>query len=155
MEQLSLSQNQFIEEIANIHEQQLEQQYHDYKKTNLSVALRIEMIERSLKLEAGRILIETLDGVLLGFIWGRIEAVGCKVVIEMLYVHPEYRHQGIGAKLKSSIEAWGMSHGAQKIESTVAYSNKKMIEMNLNMNYQVEKVIMSKKLSVINEDNNN
>ena len=54
MEQLSLSQNQFIEEIANIHEQQLEQQYYDYKKTNLSVALRIEMIERSLKLEAGR-----------------------------------------------------------------------------------------------------
>lgn len=155
MEQLSLSQNQFIEEIANIHEQQLEQQYHDYKKTNLSVALRIEMIERSLKLEAGRILIETVDAVLLGFIWGRIEADGCKVVIEMLYVHPEYRHQGIGGKLKSSIEAWGVSHGVQKIESTVAYSNKKMIEMNLNMDYQVEKVIMSKKLSVINEDNNN
>lgn len=155
MKQLSLSQNQFIEEIANIHEQQLEQQYHDYKKTNLSVALRIEMIERSLKLEAGRILIETVDGVLLGFIWSRIEADGCKVVIEMLYVHPEYRHQGIGGKLKSSIEAWGISHGVQKIESTVAYSNKKMIEMNLNMDYQVEKVIMSKKLSVINEDNNN
>ncbi len=38
MEQLSLSQNQFIEEIANIHEQQLEQQYYDYRKTNLSVA---------------------------------------------------------------------------------------------------------------------
>ncbi|WP_326008763.1 hypothetical protein [Staphylococcus xylosus] len=32
MEQLSLSQNQFIEEIANIHEQQLEQQYYDYRK---------------------------------------------------------------------------------------------------------------------------
>ncbi|MGW7797217.1 N-acetyltransferase family protein [Staphylococcus xylosus] len=155
MEQLSLSQNQFIEEIANIHEQQLEQQYYDYKKTNLSVALRIEMIERSLKLEAGRILIQTLDGVLQGFVWARIEAVGCKVVIEMLYVHPEYRHLSIGAKLKSSIESWGISQGAQKIESTVAYSNKQMIEMNLNMDYQVEKIIMSKKLSVINEDNNN
>ncbi|MCE7785936.1 N-acetyltransferase family protein [Staphylococcus xylosus] len=155
MEQLSLSQNRFIEEIANIHEQQLEQQYYDYKKTNLSVALRIEMIERSLKLEAGRILIQTLDGVLQGFVWARIEAVGCKVVIEMLYVHPEYRHLSIGAKLKSSIESWGISQGAQKIESTVAYSNKQMIEMNLNMDYQVEKIIMSKKLSVINEDNNN
>ncbi len=155
MKQLSLSQNQFIEEIANIHEQQLEQQYHDYKKTNLSVALRIEIIERSLKLETSRILIETLDGVLLGFVWGRIETIGCKVVIEMLYVRPEYRHQGVGGKLKSSIEAWGISKGAQKIESTVAYSNKQMIEMNLNMGYQVEKVIMSKKLSVINEDVNN
>ncbi|MEB6297452.1 GNAT family N-acetyltransferase [Staphylococcus xylosus] len=155
MEQLSLSQNQFIEEIANIHEQQLEQQYYDYKKTNLSVALRIEMIERSLKLEAGRILIQTMDGVLQGFVWAQIETVGCKVIIEMLYVHPEYRHQSIGTKLKSSIESWGISQGAQKIESTVAYSNKQMIEMNLNMDYQVEKIIMSKKLSVINEDNNN
>lgn len=155
MEQLSLSQNQFIEEIANIHEQQLEQQYYDYRKTNLSVALRIEMIERSLKLETGRILIQTLDGILQGYVWARIETVGYKVIIEMLYVDPEYRHQSIGAKLKSSIESWAISQGAQKIESTVAYSNKQMIEMNLNMDYQVEKIIMSKKLSVINEDNNN
>ncbi|CFO38754.1 acetyltransferase [Staphylococcus aureus] len=57
--------------------------------------------------------------------------------------------------MKSSIESWGISQGAQKIESTVAYSNKQMIEMNLNMDYQMEKIIMSKKLSVINEDNNN
>ena len=155
MEQLSLSQNKFIAEVANIHEEQLEQQYYDYQKSNLSVALRIEMIERSLKLEAGHILIETLNDILVGFAWGQFEVVGCKVVIEMLYVHPEYRNQGIGDKLKTSIESWGINQGAQKIESTVAYSNKEMIEMNLKRDYQVEKLIMSKKLSVINEDNNN
>ncbi|MBO1919912.1 GNAT family N-acetyltransferase [Staphylococcus xylosus] len=91
-----------------------------------------------MKLETGRILIQTLDGIYKD-LYGRIETVGYKVIIEMLYVHPEYRHQSIGAKLKSSIEWWAISQGAQKIESTVAYSNKQMIEMNLNMDYQVEK----------------
>ncbi|MEJ7142193.1 GNAT family N-acetyltransferase, partial [Staphylococcus capitis] len=72
-------------------------------------------------------------------------------LIEMLYVETTHRNQGVATKLKKEIEAWARDKGAYTIESTVAYSNKKMQKMNFNMGYDMNKVVMVKNLLVNNE----
>ena len=48
MEYLKQTQQQYLNEIAEIHEQQLNEQYEQYQNTTISVALRKEMIENGL-----------------------------------------------------------------------------------------------------------
>lgn len=48
MNRLTIKQTQYINRIAEVHEAELERQNTTYKRTKLSVALRIEMIEHGL-----------------------------------------------------------------------------------------------------------
>ncbi|PHK50419.1 GNAT family N-acetyltransferase [Staphylococcus edaphicus] len=153
MKNITYKQTQYINQIAEIHESELERQYADYRKSKLSVALRVEMIEHGLRNSDDNILIKTNHEQLIGFIWSRYDKVQKLATIEMLYVEPSHRKLGIATILKKEIEAWAMNKGARKIESTVAYSNRKIQELNLNMGYNKDKIIMSKNLLVNNEDN--
>ncbi|NWK84077.1 GNAT family N-acetyltransferase [Staphylococcus sp. GSSP0090] len=152
MNRLTIEQTQFINQIAEVHEMELERQNTLYKKTKLSVALRIEMIERGLKYNEDAILIQTQEEQLVGFIWARYDKSLKTALIEILYVVPTHRNQGIATTLKKEIEAWARNKGAHKIESTVAYSNKIMQKMNFDMGYDMDKVVMVKNLLVNNED---
>ncbi|MDG0842792.1 GNAT family N-acetyltransferase [Staphylococcus equorum] len=153
MEKLSLTQKQYITEIANIHESELAKQNEDYSKSRLSVGLREEMINHGLKYDTDLVWLETQKEQLIGFIWARYLKNYNKVIIEMLYVDEAFRKQGIAKRFKNEIESWAQSQGAQKIESTVANHNVQMQQLNLNMDYHVSKVIMTKNLRVNNEDN--
>ncbi|KRG09215.1 GNAT family N-acetyltransferase [Staphylococcus sp. NAM3COL9] len=153
MEKLLLKQKQYITEIADIHESELANQNIDYSKTRLSVGLREEMINYGLKYNTDLIWLETQKEQLIGFIWARYLKDYNKVTIEMLYINEAFRKQGIATRFKNEVEAWAQAQGAQKIESTVANHNVGMQQLNLNMDYHVSKVIMTKNLRVNNEDN--
>lgn len=152
MNRLTIKQTQYINRIAEVHEAELERQNTTYKRTKLSVALRIEMIEHGLRYSDDTILIQTQGEQLIGFIWARYDKTLKTALIEMLYVETTHRNQGVATKLKKEIEAWARDKGAYTIESTVAYSNKKMQKMNFNMGYDMNKVVMVKNLLVNNED---
>lgn len=152
MEQLKLSEQRYLSEIAEIHEQELEQQYENYKKTTITVALRKEMIERGLKAETDIVLIEREHSQLIAFICARYLKQQEKVVVEILYVAKPYRHQGIAQSLKKEIELWAYAKGAVEIESTVANDNSIMQGFNIEQGYHIKKVIMSKRLTINNED---
>lgn len=153
MEKLTLKQKQYITEIADIHESELAKQNEDYRKSRLSVVLREEMINHGLKYNTDIVWLETQKEQLIGFIWARYLNDYNKVIIEMLHVNEAFRKQGIATRFKNEVEAWARAQGAQKIESTVANHNIQMQQLNLNMDYHVSKVIMTKNLRVNNEDN--
>ncbi|WP_436860050.1 GNAT family N-acetyltransferase [Staphylococcus caeli] len=155
MEQLRLPQKVFIHQIATIHETELARQYNQYSCTSLSIALRVEMIEHGLKYNDDRILIETNEqNEIIAFIWARYIQNERKVLIEILFVDERFRQQHIGESLKMAIESWAIEKGAQSIEGTVAADNKAMQALNLSMGYQINSVVMTKKLIINNEDNN-
>ena len=153
MEKLTLKQKQYITEIADLHESELAKQNEDYRKSRLSVGLREEMINHGLKYNTDIVWLETQKEQLIGFIWARYLNDYNKVIIEMLHVNEAFRKQGIATRFKNEVEAWARAQGAQKIESTVANHNIQMQQLNLNMDYHVSKVIMTKNLRVNNEDN--
>lgn len=153
MEKLTLKQKQYITEIADIHESELAKQNEDYRKSRLSVGLREEMINHGLKYNTDIVWLETQKEQLIGFIWARYLNDYNKVIIEMLHVNEAFRKQGIATRFKNEVEAWARAQGAQKVESTVANHNIQMQQLNLNMDYHVSKVIMTKNLRVNNEDN--
>ena len=74
MNRLTIKQTQYINRIAEVHEAELERQNTTYKRTKLSVALRIEMIEHGLRYSDDTILIQTQGEQLIGFIWARYGA---------------------------------------------------------------------------------
>ncbi|MFQ3904782.1 GNAT family N-acetyltransferase [Staphylococcus sp. Mo2-7] len=153
MEKLTLKQKQYITKIADIHESELAKQNEDYRKSRLSVVLREEMINHGLKYNTDIVWLETQKEQLIGFIWARYLNDYNKVIIEMLHVNEAFRKQRIATRFKNEVEAWARAQGAQKIESTVANHNIQMQQLNLNMDYHVSKVIMTKNLRVNNEDN--
>ena len=153
MEKLTLKQKQYITKIADIHESELAKQNEDYRKSRLSVGLREEMINHGLKYNTDIVWLETQKEQLIGFIWARYLNDYNKVIIEMLHVNEAFRKQGIATRFKNEVEAWARAQGAQKIESTVANHNIQMQQLNLDMDYHVSKVIMTKNLRVNNEDN--
>ncbi|WP_325885059.1 GNAT family N-acetyltransferase [Mammaliicoccus sciuri] len=63
-----------------------------------------------------------------------------------LLVDKSQRNKGIATALKREIEKWAKHMGAYTIVSTVHAHNKTMIHLNESMDYEVEKVIMRKKL---------
>ncbi|MDH9162242.1 MULTISPECIES: GNAT family N-acetyltransferase [Staphylococcus] len=153
MKKVSYQQKDYIYEIAKIHERELERQYENYHMSSISIALREEMIERGLYYKRDIILADFEKNQLKGFIWARYEKNLDKVVIEMLYVDEQYRQQGLASRFKDAIEDWAILLGVQQIESTVAYDNIQMKNINLQRDYHISKVIMTKNLKTINEDN--
>lgn len=100
MEYLKQTQQQYLNEIAEIHEQQLNEQYEQYQNTTISVALRKEMIENGLMANTDVVIIEIQQRRMIAFIWARYLKQYQKVIIEMLYVSEDYRNQGIAKVLK-------------------------------------------------------
>ena len=51
--------------------------------------------------------------------------------IDSLWVHDDYRKNGIGSELKKRGEEWAKSQGAKMVCTQVFYSNQKMINFNI------------------------
>ena len=83
-----------------------------------------------------------------GFIWGkRQEADNNSVMILSLYVENESRNLGIASGLKHELEKWCKKECIDTIETTVHYTNEKMIELNKKLGYTPKMVRMIKKIN--------
>lgn len=152
MEYLKQTQQQYLNEIAEIHEQQLNEQYEQYQNTTISVALRKEMIENGLMANTDVVIIEIQQRRMIAFIWARYLKQYQKVIIEILYVSEDYRNQGIAKVLKKEVEIWAHAKGALEIESTVVNHNNAMKDLNFKLGYHISSVTMNKRLIINNED---
>ena len=151
MKRITLEDEGWINEIATIHEHLISENELDYQVTSTSIALRYEMIISRLKYADDHILINEYVGSLKGFIWGHYEPQLKIVQIEVLYVKPDFRRQGIATHLKRDIEQWANLLGAISIESTVNKDNSDMINQNKVLGYQTSHLKMSKNLKGKNE----
>lgn len=151
MRELTLTEDDYIWEIAEIQEQLISFYESHYQYTKVSIALRFEMIKARLKHSQDKILITEMDQQLVAFIWGHFEPPKKLVQIEMLYVAENYRKQGYASKLKEHIETWAKQVGAITIEGTINVENQAMIELNKQLGYKVSHLKMSKDLQLDDE----
>lgn len=66
--------------------------------------------------------------------------------IYSLWVHDDYRKNGIGSELKKRGEDWAKSQGAKLISTQVYYSNQKMIAFNQKLGFIPQQLEMIKPL---------
>ncbi|MDK4212614.1 GNAT family N-acetyltransferase [Staphylococcus warneri] len=146
MRKLTLSNQAIINEVAIIHEHLLENQEDNYKVTQTSIALRYEMINARLRHTNDTILLLENNQELKGFVWGHYELQTKTVIIELLYVYPHFRRQGLAKQLKMAIEQWAKDIGAESIQSTIHIKNKAMLNLNHQLGYDDSHIRMRKDL---------
>ncbi|GAB6109816.1 N-acetyltransferase family protein [Fusibacter bizertensis] len=84
---------------------------------------------------------------IIGFLWGNRELDHKNTfMILSLYVENQYRNKGVASSLKTLLEKWCRSNEITTIETTVHYTNKKMIALNQKLGYEAGMVTMRKNL---------
>ncbi|AGZ26060.1 MULTISPECIES: GNAT family N-acetyltransferase [Staphylococcus] len=146
MRKLTLNHQTTINEVATIHEHLLENQEFNYKATQTSIALRYEMINARLRHANDIILLLENYQEIKGFIWGHYESQAKTVIIELLYVYPHYRRQGLAKQLKMAIEQWAEDIGATSIQSTIHINNEAILNLNRQLGYDDTHIRMRKDL---------
>ncbi|GAU77526.1 GNAT family N-acetyltransferase [Fusibacter sp. 3D3] len=82
-----------------------------------------------------------------GFIWAyKQEKPEDSVMILSLYTSKTHRKKGHATQLKLLLEAWCKDEGIKTIETTVHYTNSKMLELNKKLGYTAGMVSMRKTL---------
>lgn len=90
---------------------------------------------------------KTENNQIIGFVWAfKQEQPKDSVMILSLYVEENYRKQGIAVELKKKLEEWCLKEGVKQIQTTVHYTNKKMISLNERLGYEPGMLYMTKKL---------
>lgn len=148
MRKLTVEDIDWIETIAKIQEHHIERRELHYNATQLSIALRQDMIVQRLKHSDDMILVELRENTnhVIAFIWGHFEAVHEKVITEMLYTDPHFRGMGYAKRLKAALERWAIEKQAKSIEGTIDAKNVAMIELNKAKAYEISHVKMRKDL---------
>jgi GNAT superfamily N-acetyltransferase len=67
--------------------------------------------------------------------------------IVSLWGHPDYRGQGMAAKLKTKAEEWGKKGGLAFMQTNVHKNNQRMLEMNQGNGYESAYILLRKKLT--------
>lgn len=153
MRRIKAEDNEWIMTIAQLHETQLYEQGFVSEVTSFSIGLRAEMIYRRLYYEDDLIEAVFDHDQLAGVVWGHYDDQNQTVLIEFLYVEPEYRHQHIGTQLKQNLEQWAKEQGASAITSTVKVHNTEMVRLNQHLGYDIDQYVMRKSLTTDSEPN--
>lgn len=138
-----------IQDDANIYKisQMAAESFKDERHSmKLAVSLEYEAIKGSLEYEKSILIGAFIEGECVGFIWAKFDNKDKEVKIYNLLVIENHRKKGIAKTLKREVEKWAQQMGAYSIVSTVHAHNKNMIHINESMDYEVEKIIMRKKL---------
>lgn len=141
---VSLKDNKWINEITSVHENLIAEDGLNYQVIATSITLRYEMIIVRLKYTNDKIVVCEGNSWFKGFIWGHYESQMKVVQIEVLYVVPKYRKQGIATQLKRYLEIWAKDVGA--IEAIVRNNNDNMVALNQKLGYQTTHLKMTKNL---------
>lgn len=87
------------------------------------------------------------EGHVQGFIWAsKQEKPKDSVMILSLYIAEDYRGHGMATNLKAMLEEWCRLEGIKTIQTTVHYSNNKMLALNQKLGYAPGMVFMTKTL---------
>ena len=90
---------------------------------------------------------EDEQGNLQGFIWAyKQEEPKDTVMILSLYITENYRKYGVASNLKMLLEEWCRLEGIEAVQTTVHYTNTKMLALNQKLGYIPGMVNMTKKL---------
>ncbi|SUK17041.1 GNAT family acetyltransferase [Staphylococcus agnetis] len=136
-----------IQQIAHNHVQMLQEDPTVQKgMTTMMCALYEEMILRRLQYDQECIRVVLRETLVVSYIWAHFDQSSKTVTIESLYIHPDYRQQGIAMELKQYVENWARSLKAHHVIGTVLATNTAMQSLNEKLGYRVQKVIMHKPL---------
>ncbi len=92
---------------------------------------------------------ETLIGLARATLWqdsGMVKNLN-NVCLDNIYVLPDYRHQGVAAKLYASVEEWAAAQQAQRIELHVWDFNKDALAAYAAWDFRPQRYVLEKELN--------
>jgi GNAT superfamily N-acetyltransferase len=134
---------------AYIHESAPQNWDPHYKVTEERVLFWIDFLKNlSLENKAWIMVAKNKKSEVVGLHWLRLEEKykTLRANIDSLWVHDDYRKNGIGSELKKRGEEWAKAQGAKMVCTQVFYSNQKMINFNVKLGFISQQVEMIKPL---------
>ncbi|QOR36836.1 GNAT family N-acetyltransferase [Clostridium sp. 'deep sea'] len=136
-----------LTQIAKWHNFTPKQWMPKYKPTNDDIEATITQINKTAKEDLFIAIAEDNQQQIQGFIWAyKQDKPQDSVMILSLYVTTQYRKCGVATKLKTLLEEWCKQKAVKSIQTTVHYTNNKMIELNKKLGYAPGMVYMTKKI---------
>lgn len=119
----------------------------DYKASEADIEETIQKILNTKNEDLFIAIAEDNQGNVQGFIWAyKLDEPKDTVMILSLYVTEDYRKYGVATNLKILLEKWSRLEGVKAIQTTVHYTNTKMLDLNQKLGYVPGMVNMTKKL---------
>lgn len=145
---LNINDETELRSAAYIHESTPQNWDPNYKVTDARVLFWVDYLKNILTTEKSFVLLAKDGSSVVGLHWLKMTEKFGKpcAYIESLWVHDDHRKSGVGSELKRQGEEWARSQGAKVITTSVHYTNKKMIEFNLNKGFEALQVEMIKPL---------
>lgn len=132
--------------LAEIHENAPSQWLGGYVPSAEIIGLRTEEFRKvSQQLDRTLLLIAESNGEISGFHW--VDKEGHAAQIKSLWVAESHRKSGLAATLKSAGEAWAKSRHLKEMVTSVHFTNKRMLDINLRNGFVPGFVQMTKPLS--------
>ena len=137
----------YLEQIATWHNQTPELWVPNYQASREAIEKDIKRIQQTDPEDLFLGIVVDADQSLQGFIWAyKQEKNTDSVMILSLYTSKAHRKEGLATQLKQLLEAWCKEEGIKTIETTVHYTNTKMLELNQKLGYTAGMVSMRKTL---------
>ena len=145
---LNINDETELRSAAYIHESTPQNWDPTYKVTDARVLFWIDYLKSLLLNEKSFAVVAKEGSLIVGLHWLKMADKFGKPCadIESLWVQEDHRKSGVGSELKRLGEEWAKSQGAKIITTSVHYTNKKMIEFNLNKGFEPLQVEMIKSL---------
>lgn len=130
--------------LAEIHESAPQQWLPNYVPETETISLRTEEFLKASQVDRTLLLIAESNGEISGFHW--VDTEGHAAHIKSLWVAESQRNSGLAAKLKIAGEAWAKSKQLNEMMTSVHFTNKRMLDINLRNGFTPGFVLMTKTL---------
>lgn len=128
--------------LAEIHESAPSQWLGGYVPSPETIDRRKEEFLKPDQEDRRLLLIAECGGAICGFHW--VDKEGQAAHIKSLWVAESHRNSGLAAKLKSAGEAWAKSKQLKEMLTSVHFTNKRMLDINLKNGFAPGFVQMTK-----------
>ncbi len=137
-----------LHRLAEIHESAPLNWDPEYVVTEERIQIWVRKLEKTKTDPQYCYLVARIAGELVGTHWLEvIDEDGRSVAhITSLWVHNDFRRQGIATRLKQLGEEWALGQGVEAVKTQVFFANTRMIAFNQSLGFEAGHVEMEKRL---------
>lgn len=130
--------------LAEIHESAPQQWLLNYTPSHETIIQRMDEFLKPGQEDQRLLMIAEHNGEIFGFHW--VDKEGQAALIKSLWVAESHRHTGLAAALKSTGEGWAKSRQLKEMITSVHFTNKRMLDINIRNGFAPGFVQMTKPL---------
>ncbi len=130
--------------LAEIHESAPAQWWSDYSPSPRQIELRASEFLKARQTDQTLLLVAELANEVIGFHWVDTEAPSAH--IKSLWIKETHRNKGLAAKMKAFGETWARKRSLTEMKTSVHFSNRRMLDINLENGFVPGFVSLTKPL---------